>query len=328
MACANAVTFDSGTCDQNVASPPQVVCNNVCIAYANSVIAAIRDPITRCNYNHSEISNFTQSFNGTCLLLNSAKYDPYFGIAGKCVAYGNALESKTCGFTTLSDARAYCAQKADDACCSLVAGVQIPATTTSAVTAASTNPNRAPSVTISSAATTPSPTITPAALGAITTVILLVIFVAVAAACYYIRRKHRRRPAVISAISKANPDDYGNALSETRTSSTTDRSTAQMTSAVSGQNTPRSIYNSQSSVANSFSHATESFSVRRTPQPPPMPPINRTLLPAIHNPLPPSTNPTDATFGVFWRVVTAYNPQMEDEIVLLPGELVLLDTIY
>ncbi|KAJ3169334.1 hypothetical protein HK101_011491, partial [Irineochytrium annulatum] len=323
MACAEAVTFISVgpldtrnvtlSCDQNfaLAVKPGVVCPSVCNAYVSSIIAAINDPAAGCS---GDFADFERQASGACTYLNSAKYDPNFA-TGKCFP-GNAFESRTCGFANVADAQTYCKQNADS-CCSFVPNapvVAIPTTSSTPAAAAATS-------------STNSATITPATLGAITGVILALVLAVVVAVVYVIQRKHKRQLAITNATSKARIDRIEESLRESSTMPSTmdNRSGAHLLSVAggNGQHSPNTLNNSaQSSISNSHLHPNGSNGSAQ------MQHMGSSTAASVVNSIPPSTHLTDATFSAVWTVITAYNPQMEDEVLLQPGEMVILETIY
>ncbi|KAJ3113034.1 hypothetical protein HDU96_003844, partial [Phlyctochytrium bullatum] len=294
-------------CTQNVNSTA-AICPQPCDAFAASFVSIVTS--SACNLTATQREALTRSWSNFCGRFRGNVY----GSASLPCTSGSSLEASSCGFgsTRLPTARTYCTtSNTTDPCCVVVAG------TTTTITTRSTTTAIATSAAATTDPTTPAPAtssggISPALAGAISAVCLVAVAALVVFGIMYHRRRQKSAHALVAAHQKARMDRLEERIQNLTGTGAT--STVASSTALSGVAASKDV--------------------------PPVPTVPSAPSVASNNALVPTPSvvassaaastvmPGEATFSALWRVVEAYEPQMGDEVLLQPGELVVLETIY
>ncbi|KAJ3219081.1 hypothetical protein HDU67_002737 [Dinochytrium kinnereticum] len=306
--CAKAVVIDStptlaqissnnvaGRCTANIARPAPVLCPGICENFAESFIAILSS--TRCRLTPAAISSIAATWTGFCQQFSNGSYN-------RTIACSTAStsEASSCGFgsTRIADARAFCQSSSDECCARLppLSTSTIITIATSSVSISTTIPPTSSSTPNESAAAASG--VSPAVIGAISGVILAAIAAVAIFAVGYYRKRQRKEESMVVAHNKARMDRL--------------------------EETIQTIANTNNSSSASTMRNTNSFTVSSAS--PALGTSNAVATSAASTAAPSTALAPESTFSALWTVVTAYEPQMDDEVLLQVGEFVVLETIY
>ncbi|KAJ3104581.1 hypothetical protein HDU97_009093 [Phlyctochytrium planicorne] len=318
-------TDTSSFCPANIASPPPALCAPICDDFATSFLAVLRGP--KCGFNATQTRPTAKDLQQLCEnFLTVDQVTP-------CTK-ASSEDATTCGFGkfNLDDAETYCAQSKSSPCCADLVSASKPTVTSTAPTSITSAP--VSTQTSSSDAAPSGSVLTPAVAGALSAVILAAIATGALFIYSYYRKKQKAEQAMVAAHAKARMERLEEAVlgQPTSTSSETGR-----TGGVSSLSSETRI-NSVAATRSTPGATPQPQAVSSPPQPTSASQYSYSqdgsklgVGPTIPSGLSaaPSTDLTpDSTFSALWRVVTAYEPQMEDEVLLQHGDYVILETIY
>ncbi|KAI8846350.1 hypothetical protein BC829DRAFT_267928 [Chytridium lagenaria] len=149
--------------------------------------------------------------------------------------------------------------------------------------------------------------LTPAVIGTISAVILIAIVVAIVVIMNYYRKKQRTEHVMVATHAKARLDRMEETIQTIAHTNTTSSYTRRNTPSAAA---PPSITAPSPAGGTSSSHLAAAVASSSSTVAP-----STALAP-------------DSTFSALWKVITPYEPQMGDEVLLQPGEFIVLETIY
>ncbi|KAJ3286577.1 hypothetical protein HDU76_007957 [Blyttiomyces sp. JEL0837] len=339
--CSRAVILDStpqagttvpGSCALNsdIANPPPPLCFSSCDAFANDYLALLGNSQLCPGVTTAILSNIRTSATNVCRSFS----DGYYSLVNNCTL-GTTKDQTSCGFgpTRLDQARDYCSKNQNaDPCCAL-----LPVSTTSTTQSQTTSPtvSTSPTNTGNNSGSGSSSSVSPALLGGITGGIVVVVIAVVLILYSLKRQKKKQKEAVEKAATKAQLDRIESVMATGAGAGGTMNGT--LASGLTmvhpppplgpwglDQNNmvppPGSEYNGSHHVP-SIGGGIPMYSA-----------VGGAIVPGASGTVSGSSatgaSLSETTFATVWRVVNSYEPVMDDEVRLIIGDEVVLETIY